>query len=134
MKIKFLLAILLLVSRPCFAEPAFTEANIVKALAGEAGGQGEAELIAHSHAIHNRGSLTGVYGFRAKVSPESLKRAKKAYLASRLIPDSVNGADHWLSVYDLKHSRESLIAWRHKAVCKVLVGETWFYKLGEGAK
>lgn len=125
----FLLAIFLLCWGECLASPEFNEANIIKALAGEAGGQSEAELIAHAHAIRNRGHLGGVYGFKAKVTPTALKMAKKAYAKSRLMADTVRGCDHWLSVYDLKHSRESLIAWRHKAVYKVLVGETWFYKL-----
>lgn len=129
MKIKFLLAIFLLCSTNCFAESAFTEANIIKALAGEAGGQSMDELVAHAHAIRNRGSLEGVYGFKAKVTPTALKRAKKAYAMSRLTPDSVNGADHWLSDYDLSHSRPSLIAWRHKAVYKVKIGSTTFYKM-----
>lgn len=114
------------------AEPA-TEANIIHALAGEAGGQGEAELIAHAHAIRNRtalyGDMRGIYGLRAKVSPQAYKRAERAYKASLLTPDTVNGADHWLSEYDLKHSRPSLIAWRHKAVYSVKVGQTTFYKM-----
>lgn len=114
------------------AEPA-TESNIIHALAGEAGGQGEAELIAHAHAIRNRtafyGDMRGIYGLRAKVSPKALERAKNAYIKSRLIPDTVNSCTHWLSEYDLKHSRESLIAWRKKAVYSVKVGQTTFYKM-----
>lgn len=114
------------------AEPA-TEANIIHALAGEAGGQGETELIAHAHAIRNRtalyGDMRGIYGLRAKVSPTTLKRAKNAYIKSRLIPDTVNGCQFWLSEYDLKHSRPSLIAWRKKAVYSVKVGQTVFYRL-----
>lgn len=109
--------------------PGLPESLVIKALAGEAGGQSEAELIAHAHAIANRGHLKGVYGLRAKVSATALKRAKLAYAKSRLVPDTVNGADHWLSDYDLRHSMASLIAWRHKAVYRVKVGSTTFYRL-----
>lgn len=115
------------------AHASVPESDIIHALAGEAGGQGEAEIIAHAHAIGHRiarfGDMRGIYGLGAKVTPNALKRAKKAYLKSKHIPDTVNHCDHWLSDYDLKHSRESLIAWRHKAVYSVKVGNTTFYKL-----
>lgn len=129
MKTLYLVLIGVLSCQIAWAVPEFTEQNIIKAVAGEAGGQGIDEIIAHCQAIANRGSLEGVYGYRAKVSVASLKRANAGLLASKSSPDLVNGADHWLSDYDLEHSRESLIAWRHKAVYSVKVGSTRFYRL-----
>ncbi len=111
------------------AGPEWTEANVIKALAGEAGGQGEAELLAHAHAIRNRGDLKGVYGLRAHPDALALKRARNAWNEAKTRPSSVSLCDHWLSDYDLKHSRPSLIAWRHKAVYSVKVGSTTFYRL-----
>src|SRR3990167_5403228 len=108
-----------------------TESNIIKALAGEAGGQSDAELLAHCHAIRNRitkyGDLRGVYGLRAPVSVKSINRARIAWNRAKTMPSSVGLCDHWLSMYDLKHSRPALIAWRHKAVYSVKVGMTTFY-------
>ena len=113
--------------------PGFPVDMAIKSLAGEAGGQSMPEIIAHAHAIRNRvaknGSFNGIYGLRAKVTPEALKRAKKGYLASLNTPSTVGLCDHWLSDYDLKHSRPALIAWRYKAVYSVKVGETTFYRL-----
>lgn len=114
---------------PAHSEPAFIEANIIKALAGEAGGQGMDEIIAHAHAIRNRKRLEGVYGFKASVDQKTLSRARNAWNRAKTMPSSVGLCDHWLSDYDLAHSRPALIAWRHKAVYSVKVGSTTFYKL-----
>lgn len=111
------------------AGPEYTEANIVCALAGEAGGQGDAELLAHAFAIRNRGHLKGVYGLRAHPDAFAIKRARIAWNKAKTMPSSVGLCDHWLSDYDLKHSRPALIAWRHSAVYSVKVGSTRFYKL-----
>lgn len=118
---------------PCLALPIWNETNVVKALAGEAGGQSEIELLAHAHAIHNRGSLAGVYGFNAKVSPKALKRAKKAYLESLKSTDITHGCTHWLSEYDFKkcirEGKLKLICWRYQAIYMIKIGQTTFYKL-----
>ena len=129
--IAILIALLLQGCSPAMAaEIPFTEANIIKALAGEAGGQGMDEIIAHAHAIKNRGHLGGVYGIRRVSSQKALERARNGWNRACGEPDRLHGSDHWLSDYDLKHSRPSLIAWRHKAVYSVKVGSTRFYKLG----
>jgi len=105
------------------------EALAARALAGEAGGQGMAELVAHAHALRNRGHLGGVYGIRRATGREEQARALVAWRRAHAEPSTVGKADHWLSDFDLKHSRPALIAWRHRAIYKIKVGETTFYQL-----
>lgn len=124
----------LLIASPVMAEPiAYDKA--IHALIGEAGGQEEAELQAHACALKNRGTLRGVYGLKADIRNRGVSARKRAVIAwNRALNglDTVNGATHWLSDYDLAHSREALIAWRHRAVYSVRVGETTFYRLKKG--
>lgn len=110
----------------------FTSDNCIKALMGEAIGQSEAELFAHAHALRNRGTLVGVYGlnnWQKHNTPENWQRASRAWYTSEIERDTTNGCTHWLSDYDLIHSRPKLIAWRFKAVYSVKIGQTTFYRL-----
>ena len=118
----------LLCTPGALASPAFNEANIIKALAGEAGGQGMDEIEAHAHAINNRGHLGGVYGIRRPAGVRGLERARIGLKRSITRPDSTHGATHWLSDYDLRHSKPRLTAFRFKMVETAYIGETHFYK------
>lgn len=123
--------LMVLSASSAFAEPVDYD-RAIHALIGEAGGQGEDELQAHACALRNRGSLRGVYGVHADIRNRGQKARHRAVIAwNRACGglDTVNGATHWLSDYDLAHSRPALIAWRHKAVYRVKVGSTWFYRL-----
>ena len=128
MKLLTAIVAMLLLTSQAYAEPAFTDANIVKALAGEAGGQGEAELEAHAHAIANRGHLGGVYGYKRPTSQSTLERARNAWNRALKEPDPVHGADHWLSDYDLTHCKPSRTAFRFKMRETAYIGQTHFYK------
>ena len=110
------------------------ETLAVKAIIGEALHDDESMLVM-AHAIRNRvtsqkGSFKGIYGLRANIPGVTDKlraRARKAWFLSASTPDPTGGACFWLSLYDLKHSRESLISWRHKMTITAFVGDTYFY-------
>jgi hypothetical protein len=91
--------------------------KIVIAIAGEAEGLSIHEQQAIAGAILNRGSLKGVYGYDRLLGVElglkTRQTAQKALNQAR-IRDVSNGATHWLSNWDLKHCKPSLIAWRKK--------------------
>lgn len=82
-------------------------------------------------AIRNRGTLKGVYGVRSKnwdkAGPKLRTLASKAWASSATL-DSVNGANHWLSQYDLEHCKPSLTAFRFSMVETVHRNKTHFYK------
>ena len=42
--------------------------------------------------------------------------------------DTVGGADHWLSDWDLKHAKKALIKFRFKMKETAYIGTTHFYK------
>ncbi len=101
----------------------------IKALAGEAGGQSSLELLAHAFALRNRDSLEGVYGLRANTSKLATYRARIAWNRAKSGLDITHGSTHWLSDYDLAHSRPALIAWRKKALSQIKIGDTTFYRM-----
>lgn len=110
--------------------PAFTEENIIRAILGEARGEGDVAMYAHACAIRNRKNLKGVFGATAKMEPISAdlwQRAAKAWHTSEYEGDSVHGATHWLSDFDKRYCK----SWRvwiadYKAVARV--GTTTFYR------
>ena len=82
-------------------------------------------------AIHNRGTLKGVYGVRSKnwdKASKSLRElARKAWIDKT---DSVGGADHWLSDHDLEHCKPRLTAFRFSMTETVYRHKTHFYRSG----
>ena len=113
------------------SEPGFTAqlpvSAPVKAVLGEAEGEGYQGMLAVACAIRNRGTLRGVYGLQAHrtYSSRTIALAEKAWAASAHV-DVTNGATGWGNASDLvefkKHSW-----WRH---CKITahIGHHWFYR------
>ncbi len=109
--------------------PAFTPANVVKAIVGEAAGDGYAVQVAVACAIRNRGSLKGVYGVNAKHNATEpawvWRQADRAWTESGQ-HDVTRGATHFGNADDV-----------HKGTFRglkltVVVGEgthkTYFFK------
>jgi len=104
----------------------------VKAIIGEAIGQSDKEILAHCHALRNRGTLKGVYGlnnWHKHNTPKNVARVTKLWIQSGKEADFTKGCNHWLSDYDLTHYKPKLMAWRFKADYSVKVGSTTFYRL-----
>ena len=102
----------------------------VKAILGEAGGLSSYEQEAIAHALRNRASLKGVYGVgsnRPSTQKERLA-ALETWKKAMSGPDVTKGATNWLSRWDLKHCRPSLIAWRFKIVKTYETKHFVFYK------
>jgi hypothetical protein len=130
-----------------------TTVNCVRAILGEARGEGYQGMLAHAYAIRNRGTLKGVYGAqkiyfgppavrwtlgpcyyeRLETFPENLisvqvqEDAKNAWEASAFGRDITRGATHWLSDYDRAHMCKWQ-SWINDYESTVRVGETVFYK------
>lgn len=107
------LAVLVLILWQEAGRAAVSEADMVRAVIGEADNQGELGMELVAHALINRGTLKGVYGYKAigtaengkltrkgtLIAPETLKRARNA--VSKAIhrqSDPTNGAKHWENV------------------------------------
>ena len=97
----------------------------VKAIVGEASGEGYRGMLAVASAIRNRKTLKGVYGLNAKHvknEPQWVwEKAKKAWLESK-VKDVVDGADHWESV----HFPEP--KWAKNMIPTVKVGNHQFWR------
>ena len=109
---------------------AMTEAQVVKAVLGEARGCSAYEQEAIARATLNRGSLRGVYGYKAVLPTLGVKTRLRALNATKMAykEDITKGATHWLSSWDLAHCRESLIAWRHSMIITLKTEHFTFYK------
>lgn len=127
---KWMMFILLLVPCEAQAAPAFTAENCIRSILGEARGEGDVAMYAHACAIRNRQNLKGVYGATAQmepIPPDLWQRAAKAWYTSEYGSDTVHGATHWLSDYDIKHCKSwKLWISAYKIVARV--GTTNFYK------
>ena len=103
----------------------------VKAIVGEALPDYQS-MYAIACAIRNRGTLQGVYGLHAKhvetASEFVFGKAELAWRQSAIKPDVVKGATHWLSDYDLKHSKPKRIAFRKQMIETAYIGQTHFYR------
>ena len=129
MRAFILLTLLGLFCGGAWAEP-ISEAQATRAILGEALPNYEA-MHDIASAIRNRGTLKGVYGVRSsnydKASPKLRALASRAWASSATI-DSVNGANHWLSEYDLTHCKPRLTAFRFGMVETVYRHKTHFYR------
>lgn len=108
--------------------PAFTDDNCIRAIVGEYSVKNDyygMKLIAH--AIRNRKTLRGVYGFYAKHADRESKdiweSASLAWFDSLNEFDPLRGATAWLSSDDLKTHRQP----RGMGLVKIYNG-IFFYK------
>ena len=87
-----------------------------------------------AHALFNRGTLIGVYGLKSaqgKVfAPKLYTMAQKAWNKAKngTSSDNTKGATHWLSDYDLSHSKPRLIKFRFNMRKTLYQGEIHYYK------
>ena len=100
----------------------------IRAIIGEASGEGSRGMLAVSYAIRNRGTLKGVYGVNAKHVDKQpawvWQMAKDAWQLSGKYPksDPTKGATHWEST-DFKEPY-----WAKSMAKTVLIGKHQFYK------
>ena len=97
----------------------------VKAIVGEAAGEGYIGMVAVGEAIRNRGALRGVYGLTAKHLPladiGTWQMAERAWEASKT-SNLTNHATHWESV-DFPTP-----AWVPDMVLTTQIGKHRFYR------
>lgn len=111
-----------------------TNDQAIMAIIGEAEHSDEAmRYLAHAlrNRIRIRGDLKGVYGAggnTAQIPPSLWQRASKAWFMTASETDVTQGADHWLSDYDLEHCRPERTAFRLAMRETAYVGHTHFYR------
>ena len=104
-------------------------AGHVRAIIGEASGEGYNGMLAIASALRRRGSLRGVYGIKAKhieSEPGSTwVKARKAWKEGKH-KDITNGANGWGSKEDVKKFKKQ--KWWKKATVTKTIGNHVFYK------
>lgn len=120
------IALLCLCNAPAWA--AIDDKLAVRAVMGEASGEGYRGMYAVSHAIRNRGHLRGVYGKRAKrIYKESWRvwrKAQAAWRASATGADPTRGATHWENVREFGRPY-----WAKSMRQTAVIGQHVFYKV-----
>ena len=111
-----------------------SEGQAVRAILGEARGEGYEGMYAVACALRNRGHLKGVYGALAweriqrHITPELFVTGLKSWKNSLLGPDVTRGATCWLSNYDLKRDLNTEWAKGDGVEETVVVGSHHFYR------
>ena len=86
--------------------PAFNDDNCIRALIGEYATSDNKGMKLMAHAIRNRGTLKGVYGFNAPHVDRENKNtwidATFAWLESANEVDPLDGANEWRSIADIE--------------------------------
>lgn len=107
--------------------PPFTDDNCIRALLGEYSLKDPYGLSLMAHAIRNRGTLKGVYGFHAAHVDHEPKivweLASLAWFESENAHDPIRGASEWRSVNDVRRGHIP----RGMYLVKIYNG-TYFYK------
>lgn len=102
----------------------------VRAIIGEAEGEGYTGMLAIAGAIRNRGTLKGVYGLHAPrvrkhlYSQHTLALATQAWIASRSL-DITKGATGWGSAKDVEIFKKS--SWWPSVYFTAHIGNHYFY-------
>lgn len=100
--------------------------QIMRAIVGEAGGEGYEGMYAVAHAIRNRGTLKGVYGADSPMVDKQprwvFEQAALAWEESEDGDDPTKGATHWESV-DFKKP-----LWAYKMTETLRLNKHVFYK------
>ena len=124
--ILFAFIFFLLRSNPANASYCIEKSKAIRAIIGEASGEGYKGMLAVACAIRNRGHLRGVYGLKAKHVDKEPQwvwdLATKAWTESRA-KDITNGATHWESDTFKKPY------WAKSMTKTVKIGHHQFYKL-----
>lgn len=107
--------------------PEFTDKNCIQAIVGEYGKEDIYGMKLIAHAIRNRGTLEGVYGFNAKHIHKEPKNvwvlASLAWYESAYEQDPLRGAHEWRSVNDVRKGHTPNQMW----LVKIYNG-MYFYK------
>ena len=133
-----LLLFALFIMAGCVQAQTITEEKAVRAELGEAENQGYDGMLAIACAIRHRGSLRGVYGYKAiklvnghyyrgkrQIGYKAVQDAKTAWVESSQV-DTVNGATGWGNEADLNKFCSQ--AWWNKCIVTARVGSHWFYR------
>ena len=127
MIIKLLVISFTCISFYCFGVEAeeVKDNKAIRAIIGEASGEGYTGMVAVACAIRNRGTLKGVYGQYAKHVDKEPQwvwgLAKKAWKESKNA-DIVNGGDHWES------TNFPVPSWAKEMTVTKSIGKHIFYK------
>ena len=108
------------------SEARYTDEQAIKAVLGEARGEGFDGMYAVACAIRNRGTLKGVYGATAsmeEIGPELYQQASRAWFNSEYGGDPTLGATHWHNV-----EREGENYWTRKLTRTYKVHSHTFFK------
>lgn len=87
-----------------FSSEPINDNNAIMAIIGEAENQGYEGMYAVACAIRNRGTLKGVYGYKAPrvvkklYSKKIAEQAERAWYESQYGQDVTLGSDHWENV------------------------------------
>lgn len=107
------------------AQGQISDEQAVRAIVGEASGEGYKGMLGVASAIRNRGHLRGVYGLNAKHSQHESKAtwdlARKAW-AESATRDITGAATHWDNV-----SRKTPY-WAKSMVVTIRIGRHTFYR------
>lgn len=135
MKTKLILVLLSAFSHQLSASPrpainhqpsTLHSAQAVRAILGEAAGEGETGMLAVAAAIRNRGTLKGVYGLRNPAVDRAPARvwasARRAWAMSAT-NDITLGATHWENVKAFGKPR-----WASSLTVTTNIGRHTFYK------
>ena len=115
----------------CNQTPALAKAinqdQAIRAILGEARGEGYTGMYAIACALRNRGHLRGVYGLYAKmpyINPKVSTLALKAWQNSLYGHDVTGGANHWENIKAF-----GLPRWAKGARITVTIGRHTFFRL-----
>lgn len=129
----------LLITAPAYSAPHYVGARInskydqmaIRAVIGEAGGEGFDGMYAVACAIRNRGTLRGVQGRYCslkKVSGSTWQKASRAWYTSEEGRDVTHGATNWENVGAFGRPW-----WSYKMQETAIIGHHHFYKNYEPA-
>ena len=114
------------------AQAEIPHCQAVRAIVGEASKEGYNSMVAHAHALRNRGSLKGVNGLKADhVDHEYFlvwKMAEKAWEDSKKGQDPTLGASCWFSEEDLRKLERQKPGWFMRLQRTVKIGSVTFYR------
>lgn len=129
---KAVAVLLLFLAVPVGSEAAVPQSLAVRAIVGEAAGEGYPAMLAHAHALRNRGTLKGVYGFHARhineEAPWVWHQARRAWTASAWTKDGTHGASYWFSEEDMRLLERTRPYWFMRLRRTVKIGSTTFMR------